>query len=282
MGAEEIARMNATLMQLDRLARSSSRLRATRPGIRGGRSWRCGRRRYQTIWRNWSSRRRGRRRRMGAWRRSRGGGPLGDCCRPGRSLRRCRGRWARRWRRPAHCVTRWSACSRASRNWIRQVRIRRRPPRTSWSRRGAGRWRRRIGLKAALAFVGAGRAEELAKQLAGCGADDVVALVEQKLKGLLPGLAAAIRNNDRGAIDRGLAEVRTVSEQAHPSLREAQARLFERDPMLAARWFAHTASAGAGAAGAGFSDGAEIPGEGGGRDCAARLKGNCSNCNERG
>ena len=98
-------------------------------------------------------------------------------------------------------------------------------------------------LKDALLQVAPARSLELTKKLAGSGADEAVAALDQKLKPGLQQLGAAIKNHDRGVIDKSIADVRAVVEQSQNSLRDAQARLFDRDPMLAARWYAHLVSA---------------------------------------
>ncbi len=98
-------------------------------------------------------------------------------------------------------------------------------------------------LKEALNVIAPTRSQELMKKLAGTGADEAVAAFDQKLKPALQQISTAIRNNDKGAIEKTVTDVRAIVEQSQNSLRDAQSRAFDREPIVAARWYAHLTSA---------------------------------------
>jgi hypothetical protein len=72
--------------------------------------------------------------------------------------------------------------------------------------------------------------------------DPARAALQQQLSTALDGLEQACSGTDRPAVDRAATDVRKAIESAQRELAGAQESLFRRDPLAAARWFAHAAA----------------------------------------
>ncbi|MDB5171267.1 MAG: putative rane protein, partial [Phycisphaerales bacterium] len=83
----------------------------------------------------------------------------------------------------------------------------------------------------------AGRLDPFAPEAS--AARDVVA---KQLSAALTALAAAAMGNDLGAVSRATAEARAAMELAQKELARAQESFTERDPLMAAKWFARAAA----------------------------------------
>lgn len=73
--------------------------------------------------------------------------------------------------------------------------------------------------------------------------DAAVAAVNDKLLPALRSLQQGTRANDADAVNKSVADARQAIESAQEQLAQAQQQLMERDPLVAAKWYAKQASA---------------------------------------
>jgi hypothetical protein len=73
--------------------------------------------------------------------------------------------------------------------------------------------------------------------------DAAVGAVNDKLLPALRSLQQGTKANDAGAVSKAVADARRAIESAQEQLAEAQRQLMERDPLVAAKWYAKQASA---------------------------------------
>lgn len=89
-------------------------------------------------------------------------------------------------------------------------------------------------------LISRGVSQEMLAQLKPYEADtlDAAQVISRQLEPALDALDLAVRKPDRAGVDRAAALTRAAIELTQDLLRQAQARLIERDPIQAAKWFA--------------------------------------------